>query len=454
MKSNFDQKEAAREIVQRLQIAGHEAFWAGGCVRDRLLGRAPKDYDVATSARPDEVENLFEKTIPIGKAFGVIAVIVGNTPVEVATFRAEDDCKDGRHPGSVRFCAAREDALRRDFTINGMFFDPIRNELRDYVCGAVDIKQQCVRTIGQPAERFREDYLRMLRAVRFAHTLGFVLTDDTKAAIRAEAASILRISAERVEAEFTRTLTESRKPGVALLQLHALGLLEHFLPEVVAMIGVENPPGCHPEEDVFTHTVLMLNHMANSQIPSACTPRELAFSVLLHDIAKPYSADVQTDENARPRICFPGHEKRGAKMADEVLKRLRLPTRERQRIVQVIAGHTRHAYAHEMRRSALRKLMGEETFDCGLELYRLDCLASGGVLDSYEFLCTCRSEFADAPVLPERWITGRDLVEAGIPESASLGRMLDEAYEQQLEGRYQNREALWNWLRETYRPIQ
>uniref|UniRef100_UPI003562908F transposase n=1 Tax=Pontiella sp. TaxID=2837462 RepID=UPI003562908F len=290
MSEMINQRAAARRIVETLQGKGHTALFAGGCVRDELLGREPKDYDVATDADPDEVENLFPKTVPIGKAFGVIAVIDGGVTVEVATFREEVGSIDGRHPESVKFSAAKEDALRRDFTINGMFYDPIKEELRDYVHGKQDLAKRIVTAIGNPVERFGEDHLRMLRAIRFAHILEFTLAPETEAAIKQMAHLISRISAERIEAELTRILTDSPKPGDALRHLHHVGLLQHILPDLIPMIGQEQPPQFHPEGDVFDHTCLMLNLMNQGQagkpaLPEA-KPVEQAFQPAIPE-AKP-----------------------------------------------------------------------------------------------------------------------------------------------------------------------
>jgi len=257
----IQQKNTALKVVQALQAEGFLAFFAGGCVRDSLLGREPKDYDVATDAFPEEVESLFPKTIPIGKAFGVVAVVDGKETVEVATFREEVGTLDGRHPETIMFSAAKEDALRRDFTINGMFFDPVTEQLHDYVHGQRDLKKQIITAIGDPFKRFEEDHLRMLRAVRFAHNLGFAIDPKTEEALRAMVPLITKISAERIEMEVTRTLTDSPRPGDALEHLHELGLLEPILPELLPMVGQEQPPQFHPEGDVFEHTVLMLNLM-------------------------------------------------------------------------------------------------------------------------------------------------------------------------------------------------
>lgn len=469
-----EQKKAALKVVKALQNKGFLAYFAGGCVRDELLGREPKDYDVATNAVPEDVENLFPKTIPIGKAFGVIMVVDGKETVEVATFRKEAGTLDGRHPESIHFCAAKEDAQRRDFTINGMFHDPVAEQLHDYVGGQHDLDQGLVVAIGDPLERFEEDHLRMLRAVRFAHTLDFALDPDTGDAIRKMAHRITRISAERIEMELTRILTDSPKPGDALEHLHELGLLEHILPELLFMVGQEQPPCFHPEGDVFEHTCLMLNlmneqagmpapqkqtaagHVGQASLPAhpeakpAYTKRELAYTVLLHDIGKPPTAAIGPGTDGKPRIRFDGHANVGAEMAEAVLLRLRLPKKEMQHVVEAIRGHMRFMDVQNMRTSKLRKMIGAETFDLEMELHRLDCLGSHEMLDNYDFLCGYMEGMANEPILPEPWIRGHDLIDMGIKEGQLIGQILKEAYDAQMEDRFAGREELLDWIRSEY----
>lgn len=444
------QKDVALKVVQTLQSAGFVAYFAGGCVRDHLLGRVPKDYDVATDALPDEVEALFPKTIPIGKAFGVIAVVEGKLTVEVATFREEFGTLDGRRPETVRFSAAKEDALRRDFTINGMFQDPVAGQLHDYVGGQRDLERRIITAIGDPAERFREDHLRMLRAVRFAHTLGFAIDPATGNAIRAMAHLIVKISAERIEAELTRTLTESPRAGDALRHLRDLGLLRHILPELMPMVGQAQPPQFHPEGDVFEHTVLMLNLMNGpTGDPPAYTPRELAYTVLLHDVGKPATARIGPGTDGEPRIRFDGHAAVGARMAEEILARLKLPNKERKHVVEAIHGHMRFMDAQKMKTSTLRKMIGSETFGLEMELHRLDCLGSHAMLDNYEHVQRYRDELANEPILPEPWINGHDLIALGITDGKRIGKVLREAYDAQMEARFGNRDELIAWIRGT-----
>lgn len=428
-------EHTALEILKQIRKAGFTAFFAGGSVRDKLLGRPAKDFDIATNARPEQIEALFPKTVAVGKAFGVIVVVQDGTETEVATFRTDGGYQDGRRPDSIEFCGAEEDAKRRDFTVNGMFCDPLENRIIDYVGGQQDLGKKVIRAIGDPEKRFAEDHLRMLRAVRFAHTLSFEIEPATRSAIRKHAADLAKISAERIENEFSRTLTESLRPGDALKDMVDLGLMEHIIPEVLPMIGQEQPPEFHPEGDVFVHTCLMLNLMKS---PS----RALAYTVLLHDVGKPATAFVGPD-----RLRFHGHERKSAQMADTILRRLKLPTKEIKQILTAIDGHMRFKDVQKMNKSTLRKLMGSETFDLELELHRVDCSGSHGLLDNYNFLLIKAEEMKNEPVLPDRWVTGRDLKELGVASGPRMGRLIQTAYDAQLEGRFENRDDLLNWLK-------
>ena len=428
-------EHTALKILKQIRTAGFTAFFAGGSVRDKLLGRAAKDYDIATSATPDQIEALFPKTVAVGKAFGVIVVVQDGTETEVATFRADGGYQDGRRPDSIHFCGAKEDAKRRDFTVNGMFYDPVADKVIDYVGGQADLGKKVIRAIGDPEKRFTEDHLRMLRAVRFAHTLGFSMDDATRAAIQQHAPDLARISAERIENEFSRTLTESLRPGDALRELVELGLMEYIIPEILPLIGQEQPPEFHPEGDVFVHTCLMLNLMKNPT-------RALAYTVLLHDVGKPATAFMGAD-----RLRFHGHERKSAEMAEKILRRLKLPVKEIRQIVTAVDGHMRFKDVQKMNKSTLRKLMGAETFDLELELHRLDCSGSHGLLDNYHFLLAKAEEMKNEPILPDRWVSGKDLRELGVASGLRMGELIQLAYDAQLEGRFPDRTSLLAWLK-------
>lgn len=425
----------AFKILSTIHDAGYTAVFAGGSVRDRILGRTPKDYDIATNALPEQIEALFPKTVAVGKAFGVIVVVEDQIETEVATFRTDGGYQDGRRPDYVDFCGAEEDAKRRDFTVNGMFYNPIDDEVLDYVGGRDDLDQKIIRAIGDPDKRFAEDHLRMLRAVRFTHTLGFTIEPSTREAIKAHAADLAKISAERIENEFSRILTESIRPGDALKELVELGLIEHIVPEILPMIGQEQPPEFHPEGDVFEHTCLMLNLMKNPT-------RALAYTVLLHDVGKPDTAFMGED-----RLRFHGHEVKSAEMAEGILSRLRLPTKEKQAILTAIRGHMRFKDVQKMNKSTLRKLMGAETFDLELELHRVDCAGSHGLLDNYHFLLEKAEQMDDEPALPDRWVSGKDLKRMGIQPGPQMGKLLQSAYDAQLEGRFDSKEKLLDWIK-------
>ncbi len=427
-------EHTALKILKQIRTAGFTAFFAGGSVRDKLLDRVAKDYDIATSATPDQIEELFPKTVAVGKAFGVIVVVQDGTETEVATFRADGGYQDGRRPDSIHFCGAEEDAKRRDFTVNGMFYDPVEDKVIDYVGGQTDLEKKIIRAIGDPDKRFAEDHLRMLRAVRFAHTLGFEIEPATRAAVQKHAPDLAKISAERIENEFSRTLTESIKPGDALRELVDLGLMEYIIPEILPMIGQEQPPEFHPEGDVFVHTCIMLNLMKNPT-------RALAYTVLLHDVGKPATAFMGAD-----RLRFHGHERKSAEMAEEILRRLKLPVKEIRQIVTAVDGHMRFKDVQKMNKSTLRKLMGAETFDLELELHRLDCSGSHRMLDNYHFLLAKADEMKNEPLLPERWITGKDLHELGIASGPRMGDLIQLAYNAQLEGRFPDKAGLLSWI--------
>ena len=429
-------KEGALGLAKRLAGAGFQAYWVGGCVRDARLGQAPHDYDIATDARPDEIEGLFRKTIPVGKQFGVIMVLEAGHEYQVATFRAEAGYTDGRRPGSVRFTDAREDALRRDFTINGLFYDPLADELHDWVGGQVDLETKRIRTIGDPAQRFGEDRLRLLRAVRFAAQLDFAIEPETFAAVQQHAAAIRDVSAERIRDELLKLFRPPHSArGFDLLR--ASRLLPEVLPELAATIGCEQPPGYHPEGDVFTHIRLMLDHLP------ADAGATLIWSVLMHDIAKPVT---QTRDEGR--IRFLGHETTGAEMTIEIMNRLRFPKAESAAVKTCVRHHMQLKDAQKMRPATLRKLFLRPTFPVELALHRLDSLASTGRLENFQFLQAKFAEFQDQPELQKPLLDGADLIALGQAPGPGLGELLSDIRHRQLAGELTTRDQALAYARD------
>ena len=430
-------RDTATEIVRRLQTAGHSAYWVGGCVRDSLLDRDPQDYDVATSAIPDQIESLFDRTIPVGRKFGVIIVLEDGHEFQVATFRAEADYEDGRHPERVTFSNAQADASRRDFTVNGLFFDPIQKKLHDWVGGEADLRAKLLRTIGSPAERFAEDHLRLLRAVRFAAQLDFQIEPETFAALRANAPKILAVSAERVREELMKLF---RPPHAArgLDLLRDSGLLEQVLPEIAAMIHCAQSPDYHPEGTVYEHVKLML-----AQLPPDAPP-SLPWMALLHDVGKPVTAskDLQTDA-----IHFYGHEKVGAQMSEALLQRLKFPRKQTEEIVAAVLHHMQFKDVKEMRKSTVRRMLLRETFPLELELHRLDCLGSHRLLDHYEFMQEQARELEKQPEIRPPLLTGDDLIALGLKPGPQMGALLEELREKQLQDELKTPEEARAWLR-------
>lgn len=432
--SNF-LSDGAYAVVRRLTDAGFTALWAGGCVRDLIMGRAPKDFDVATSAVPDQVERLFPRAVTVGKSFGVVRVRVNELEYEVATFRKDQAYRDGRHPEGVVFTDEQTDAQRRDFTVNALFLDPLTGTVHDYVGGQADLAARLIRAVGRPDDRFAEDHLRMMRAVRFAATLNFALDSATADAIRHNATQIEKVSAERIQQELTRILLEAPQPGAAIELLQAVGLLPVILPEVSALRGQEQPPQFHPEGDVWTHTIMMLNAMHQPDL-------RLAYAVLLHDVGKPGTAKFV--EN---RIRFDCHAGVGATLAEGILKRLRLPNDDIKAIAFCIGNHMRFMDVRRMRKATLCRLVGAPTFTTELELHRLDCEASHGDMTNHAFLVEFQTARRAEPVLPKPWVTGHDILSLGVPAGREIGRWKQRVYDAQLEGLVENREAALTWLR-------
>ena len=396
-------------------------------MRDLLLKVNPKDYDIATDARPEEVEQLFPGSLHVGAHFGVMLVREGEAQVEVATFRSDHNYVDGRHPSEVLFeTDPRKDVLRRDFTINALLMDPESGEVLDYVGGQEDLANGVIRAIGEPEPRFREDHLRLLRAVRFAARLDFEIESVTEGAMVRLSPLILDVAAERNRDELVRILTEGgARRGFEML--FRTGLLSHLLPEIVAMRGVEQPPEYHPEGDVWTHTMIMLEGLRN---PSPA----LALGVLLHDVGKPATFRVAD------RIRFDGHVDVGVELARGIMARFRFSNDEARQVEALVANHMKFMDTPRMKESTLKRFLRLPEMDEHLELHRLDCLSSHGSLDNYAFVREKREEFGAEKIAPTRLVTGQDLIAAGYRAGPEFGRVLREAEDAQLEGRVTTKE--------------
>ncbi len=430
--------EGAREIARRLREAGHRALWVGGYVRDTLLGVPPREIDIATDARPDRVARLFEGARLVGASFGVVIVPMGGRQFDVATFRRDGRYVDFRHPAAVEFGTFEDDARRRDFTINAMYYDPATGEVLDPQGGQADLVCRLVRCVGDPRERFTEDALRLLRAVRFAARLGFAIEEATASAMHDLAPNVQYLSPERIRDELTLMLTGPVPSGaINLLEKHRL--LEWVLPEVAALHGVEQGAVHHPEGDVFKHTMLCIDRLE---------PRTpvLAWATLLHDVGKPLTFRRWGDGG----ISFYDHEKVGAEMTRAILSRLRFPADFTDRVALLVSRHMRFLSIEKMRRSTLRRFLGSETIAEDLALHRADCLGSNGRLDYYDFARRHLEEFARGGehALPPPLVTGHDLIALGVKPSARLGRLLRELHDEQLDGRITTRDQALERARE------
>ncbi len=417
-------RRTAERVATVLRNAGFEALFAGGCVRDLILGLDPVDWDIATSAPPEAVVGLFDKTSSVGAVFGVVIVhSEGEPSVEVATFRSDGLYVDGRRPTSVTFSDAAEDARRRDFTINGLFLDPGDDSIRDFVGGRADIKSGVIRAIGDPHARFGEDRLRMLRAVRFASRLGFVIEPETLAAIRNHAAEIHDVSPERIRVELDKILIGGGASR-GLEWLLKSGLLVEILPEIAAMVGVEQPPEFHPEGDVWTHTLRVMDGVDRADDRS----RSLAWGALLHDVGKPPTF------SRSDRIRFNGHAAKGAEMTKVIAERLRFSREVTDRVVDLVASHMTFKDVMHMRSSRLRRFLGHENYAERLQLHLFDCAAASGAFENADFCRAKVDEFAHEPLIPPRLLTGHDLIAAGFQPGPSFDAMLEAAHDAQLEG--------------------
>jgi len=462
-------RETAISILKRLRDTGFQAFFAGGCVRDQVMGITPKDYDIATNARPEDLVRLFARTVTVGAQFGVVRVVEGEYSCEVATFRRDGTYEDGRHPGEVIYTEdPRLDVLRRDFTINGLLYDPLTDRILDYVGGEQDIQARVLQTIGHPRLRFSEDKLRLMRAIRFTARFQLHIETETLAWIHRLAPQIVQVSRERVRDELVRILTEGCSArGIRLLE--DCLLLVEILPEVSQLKGVDQPPEFHPEGDVWVHTLLMLRLMdqtAREQSePGGPSVREaesadigfggtrsypsltLAMGVLLHDIGKPPTFEV------KDRIRFNGHTETGARMAAGICERLRFPNKETERILELVRDHLVFKDLPRMRLSTLKRFLRRDGFTEHLELHRLDCLGSHRNLENWQLANRLAEEMGSEEIRPPRLLTGNDLIAMGLEPGPSFKEMLKAVEDAQLEGLVQSPEEARHLVLERFREF-
>jgi len=441
----MNKKEFSLFCLSEIKKAGYEAYFAGGCVRDHLMGLEPLDFDIATSAVPAEIQKIFPRTVAVGEAFNVVRIISPEEKspytVEVATFRKDIGVKDGRHPEKIERATAQEDVQRRDFTINGMLWDPIEDKILDWVGGCADIQAKIIRAIGEPKERLREDYLRMLRAIRFSARFRFSIDDDLFSAVKEAAPQIHQISQERIFDELSRMFSFSGA-DVALKLLDETGLLKELLPEALLMKGVEQPPEHHPEGDVWVHTLLLLSQLHKDH------PPELGWACLLHDIAKPQTfSHIPGD-----RIRFNGHAALGAAMTDNILKRFKAPNRFRELVFAMVRDHLKFADVKNMRPSTLKRFLRQDRFDLHLELHRIDCMASHEKMELYKFCQKALEEMKEEDLKPAPLLTGKDLLAAGYTAGPQFTEILNEIETQQLDGHLQSKKAALAFVKKNYSP--
>lgn len=432
-----ERRRAAERICSVLRNAGYRALFAGGCVRDMLLGHPEKDFDIATNARPEEVQQLFGKTFSVGAAFGVILVQEPEGGFEVATFRRDGPYEDGRRPAYVSFESEREDAFRRDFTINAMFMDPQTGEVIDFVNGREDLARGIIRAVGVPERRFHEDHLRLLRAVRFAARLSFELEPATRAAATALSGLACETSPERVRDELVKMLTEGAARRAFEL-LDETGMLAAVLPEIAALKGVQQPPEFHPEGDVWTHTLLLLEQLV------AGAPAPLALAALLHDVGKPATQSFED------RIRFNNHDRLGAEMTRDILRRLHFSNEDIDACVWLVSQHMRLAAAPGMRESKRKRFVREPYFELLLELCEMDCVASHGDTEPVDWARAYIAQLRPDELRPAALLRGQDLIAMGYAPGPMFGEALREVEDLQLEGRLDSTEAASAFVRERW----
>lgn len=435
--------EAARSIVETLQKRGFRAFFVGGCVRDAILDHHPEEYDITTSATPSEVREIFDHTVPVGESFGVILVLIDGYKYEVASFRKEWGYEDGRRPSEVSYSSdEKDDVIRRDFTINGFLYDPIKEELYDYVNGLKDLERGVIETIGDPVERFNEDKLRMIRAVRFSARFEFRIEERTFHAIESMADRITEVSAERLRDEIVRIITQ-QNPGYGLRMLKQTNLLRFVLPEVQDMDNVPQPPEFHPEGDVFRHTCIVLEELYD--IMDGNIGNELAMGALLHDIGKPPTYEE------KDRIRFNGHDRVGARMAQKVCKRLRFSKKQTERITALVRDHLKFKDVFNMRESTLRRFISTPYFGDHLNLHLADCRGSHGMTEAYDFIRKKLEEYKHTEIKPKPLLSGNDLIDLGYEPGPLFSEILNDVEEQQLEGTLKNKNEAVEYVEQNFR---
>lgn len=429
----------AIKIIQTIHDNNRNAVFAGGCVRDYILHKEPNDYDIATDAYPDELEAMFKKTIPIGKSFGIITVIMDGEPFEVATFRSDGEYLDGRRPSSVSFCSMKEDAKRRDFTINGLFYDPLKDEILDFVDGEKDLHNETIRFIGNPIDRINEDRLRILRAVRFAVKLGFAIDEESWKAVKENAHRIVDISKERIRDELNKMFSY-RKFRKTLNLLKISGLLHYILPEVEVLKGCEQNPGFHPEGDVWEHTIRALENLPED------VGLEIMWATLLHDVGKPPTVSIDPDG----RIRNLGHAKVGADMTLEILQRLKFSNDFIDHVCVLIKNHMNMKHIKHMKKSTLKKFLAQPHFADLMVVCNADTRACGGTHDWYEFATKRLAEWKPEEIKPEPIMRGRHLIELGLKPGPIFSKILNDVMDRQLEEEITTLEEAINYVKENY----
>jgi poly(A) polymerase len=433
-----DHFQMAKGIVGQLKRAGFKAFLVGGCVRDIAMGIPPQEYDIATSATPQDVMKIFPSTVPVGVSFGVVLVLEGNNKFEVASFRKEEKYTDGRHPDRVVYSAnEKDDVMRRDFTINGMLYEPFEETIIDLIGGLDDIKRRTIKTIGNPDDRFKEDKLRMLRAIRFGAGLEFEIEENTFMAINSLAPLISQVSKERIRDEIIKIITQNH-PGNGLRLLRESNLLKYILPEVEKMNGVPQPPEFHPEGDVFNHTCMILDRLY--EVTGGDSPPELAMGALLHDIGKPDTYTV-TD-----RIRFNGHDRIGARIAKNICKDLKFSNKQVEIITALVKEHLKFKDVFKMREATVKRFLSMPNFDYHLKLHLADCLASHGLTEAYDFIVEKLKDYKEEELKPKLLLNGYDLIDMGYPRGPLYSEILESLEEAQLEGIVNNKDDAKNFI--------